>query len=195
MAKRRDPLNLSSNWHFDCRIESELPEDRAVGTRFLVSALFGSVALILVILAGWLAYRSTGLRSEIRFWQQQIENDRADVQDIKRTQQQYTAQVTKIEQAIALVRSPFLVSGLVSGLGRTKPGALLLDSIDWNENGVIVRGSGPSAGQVNSYVDALKADPELTSMFSEVRVSNYEQMRNQQGRFAFEITMTLALAK
>ena len=193
MARKRDPLNLSANWHFDCRIESELPEDRTVGTRFLLSTLFGSLAVIMVTIAGWLAYRTVSLHSEIRFWQQQIENDQADIQDIRLTQQQYNTEAAKIDRVVSLIHPPLLVSRMISALGRAKPDTLLLDSIEWNQNSVVVLGSGPSALRVNGYVDALKADPSLTSLFSDrIYVSNYEAMRNQEGRYAFEITLNLA---
>src|SRR4051812_39694536 len=102
MSRKRDPLGLPPHWHVDCRLQSELPEDTIVGTRFLVNALFSGVALAALLFAGWVGYLTLNLHSQIRDWEQRIKENRAEVRDIQRMQQEYAVEAGKIDQAYQL---------------------------------------------------------------------------------------------
>ena len=45
MAKRAAPIE-GPHWHFDCRIEAELPENRVVGLRFLLTTACALAAAV-----------------------------------------------------------------------------------------------------------------------------------------------------
>lgn len=43
---------LSPNWHVDCRLPDELPDDRVVSSRFLLNLPFGAITLVLMVFFG-----------------------------------------------------------------------------------------------------------------------------------------------
>ncbi|MSU66367.1 MAG: hypothetical protein EXS38_09765 [Opitutus sp.] len=121
MSRSRDPLTLSPNWHVDCRIEAELPQDNVVGTRFLIKVVFTAFGMRALLYAGWLGYLNVSLRHQIRDWEQRIVGNRAEMIDIQRMQRDYAVESAKIDQAYALVRPPLYVSGFTNNIGRTRP--------------------------------------------------------------------------
>lgn len=176
MTRNRDPLALSAHWHVDCRIEAELPEDNLVGTRFLINVVCSAVALGALLFAGWLGYLNLSLRYQIHDWEQRIKDNRAEMLDIQRMQREYATEAAKIDQAYALVRPEFFVSGVIADLGRTRPDPVLIDIIEWNESGIIMRGSLRETPErasrlIGGYVDVLRADQKIGSRFSVVQTS------------------------
>ena len=126
MKSSRDRLFLSPNWHVDCRLIVELPEDSVVGVRFISYAITSSIALAAVLFTGWLAYRDLSLRHMIDDAEQRIEEDRWDVIEIKRLQRFYEQESDKVESAFTEMRNPILISGFVSEIGRTLPDLSLI---------------------------------------------------------------------
>jgi hypothetical protein len=173
MTRNRDPLALSAHWHVDCRIEAELPEDNLVGTRFLINVVCSAVAFGALLFVGWLGYLNLSLRYQIRDWEQRIKDNRAEVLDIQRMQRDYATEAAKIDQAYALVRPEFFVSGVIADLGRTRPDPVVIDIIEWNESGIVVRGSLRETPErasrlIGGYVDVLRADQKIGSRFAVV---------------------------
>jgi hypothetical protein len=72
--------------------------------------------------------------------EQRIEEDRWDVIEIRRLQRFYELETKKIEGAYSEMRTPLLVSGFISEVGRTLPDRMVVDSIDWSDNRVTIRG-------------------------------------------------------
>ena len=195
MSRNRDPLALSPHWHVDCRLEAELPEDNVVGTRFLINVIFTAVAVAALLFTGWLGYLSLSLRYEIRDWEQRINDNRAEVRDIQRMQRDYGVEAAKVDQAYALVRPLFNVSALVSDLGRTRPPEMMVDVIEWNEAGLVMRGSlhesSERASQIlGSYVKQLGRDEKIGPLFREIVLTDAD--RGAAGdNFKFEIALRL----
>jgi hypothetical protein len=170
-ARVRDPLGLSPNWHIDCRLEAELPEDNLVGTRFLINVVFGGVALGAFLFAGWLGYLSLSLRHQIHDWEQRIKDNRAEVNDIRRMQRDYATEAAKIDQAFQLVRPDFFASGLILDIGRTRPDAVVIETIEWNDGGIVIRGSLRETPErasrlIGSYVESLRGDQKIGPRFT-----------------------------
>jgi hypothetical protein len=178
--RSRDPLGLPPHWHVDCRLEAELPEDNIVGTRFLTNVLFSALALGALLFAGWLGYLDLNLHHQIGDWEQRIRDNRAEVMDIKRMQTEYAVEAAKVDQAYQLVRPQFYVTGLVSDIGRTRPDAVVIDIIEWNDAGVIVRGtmkanSRQATETLDQYVRALAADEKIGPLFDSVKLTDFDR--------------------
>jgi hypothetical protein len=191
MTRSRDPLALSPHWHVDCRLEAELPEDNVIGTRFLINALFGSVALALVLFAGWLAYMSISLRYQIHDWDQRIADSRTEVREVQRMQGEFLVEAKKIDHAYALMKSPLFISGFTANLGRTLPAQMIIDSIESNETAIMVRGtiheSTDAAGSLfTSYLKQLTGDAEIGPFFDKISSTGF--LRTGDNTFSFEIT-------
>lgn len=194
MTKSRDPLALGPYWHVDCRLETELPEDNVVGKRFLINALSGSIALALMLLAGWLAYMSFSLHSQIHDWDQRIADSQGEVREIRRMQSEYLVEAKKIDNAYALMKAPLLISGFTARLGQTLPRQMIIDIIESNENSILVRGSihesFEAAGELFSgYRKQLLADPEIGPFFDKILSTGFVRTGGTgDNTISFEIT-------
>jgi hypothetical protein len=191
MTKSRDPLTLSPHWHFDCRLETELPEDNVVGKRFLINALCGSLALILILFAGWLAYMDINVRGQIRDWDQRISDSRRDVAEIQRMQRDYLIEAKKVDSAYALMKAPLFISDFISRLGQTLPPQMVIDSIESSNNSILVRGSihatFETAGELfNGYLKRLPTETEIGPFFDKITPSGF--VRADESTVSFEIT-------
>ena len=180
MKKTPDPLALGESWHVDCRLTAELPEDTIIGTRFLVHVGFVAVALAAVIFTGYQTYVLFSLRHQIRDWEQRISDNRAEVRDIQRMQKEYAVEAGKIDQAHGLVKPQFFVSQLVANLGRTRPERMAIDIIEWNEAGVVVRGSlrerpDRATEMLGGYVEQLRKDAQISSLFREIVLTDIDR--------------------
>lgn len=199
MKRSRDPLILSPHWHVDCRIEADLPEDNIVGTRFLINVVFTAVALVALIFTGWLGYVNLNLRHQIRDWEVRINENRAEVRDIQRMQQEYAVEASKIDQAYGLIRPRLYVSGFFFNLGRSRPEQMAIDQIDWNDAGIIVRGSVADRSEratrlLGGYVEQLRKDERFNSIFQEIGIKDLD--RGATGdMLKFEILFRLKSSK
>lgn len=180
MSAPRDPMALTSHWHLDCRIESELPEDNVIGTRFLINTLFAAVAVAGLLFAGWLSYLDFSTRRQIRDWERRIEDNRAEVRDIQRMQREYAVEAAKIDEAHKLIRPQLSVYEFLSNLGRSRPSQLVIDAIDWNDSGIVVRGNLRESSErasllLGNYVKALGKEEKMGSLFKEIRLTGFDR--------------------
>ena len=106
----QDPLVLSPNWHVDCRLTAELPDDRVVSSRFLVNLPFGLVTLGLLMFFGWKFSTYLSLRSNIDDWGRRLADSRIEVANIKQLQRDYAGAAAKIELAHNLINAPLFVT-------------------------------------------------------------------------------------
>ncbi len=190
---------LSPHWHVDCRIESELPEDNVVGTRFLINVVFTAFAAGALLFTGWLGYLNLSLRHQIRDWEQRIVENRAEMLDIQRMQRDYAVEGGKIDQAYTLVRTQLYVSGFLNHIGRTRPEQMVIDIIEWNESGVIVRGSVREKSEratrlLGGYVEQLRRDDKVAPLFRDIGLTDVD--RGSTGEtLHFEIVFRLKSTK
>lgn len=202
MSRERDPLDLSEHWHVDLRIVAELPEDNVVGRRFLINVVFSAVALGTLLYAGWVGYLNFHLHRQIRDWEQRIADNRAEVADIKHMQREYAVESAKIDQAYTLVKPQIYVSGFVSELGRSRPEQVVIDTIDWTDAGIIVRGnvrenSQRAAMLLGNYTKQLKLDEKIGPLFRDIALTNLDRGTGGAGGelLNFELTFRLKVAK
>lgn len=180
MKRTRDPLGLSPQWHVDLRLETELPEDTVIGTRFLVHAGFSAVALAAMVFAGFQGYIALSLSHQIQDWEKRISDNSAEVADITRMQREYSTEAVKIDQAYALVRPQLYVSEFIDSLGRTRPERIVIDLIEWNDAGVVLRGSlrersDRATAMLGSYVEELKRDPKIGPLFQKIGLTDLDR--------------------
>jgi hypothetical protein len=161
----------------DCRIEADLPEDNIVGTKFLINVVFTALALIALLFTGWLGYVNLSLRRQISDWEQRINENRAEVRDIQRMQREYAVEAAKIDQAYALVRPDLFVSEFFMHIGRTRPEQMAIDVIEWNDTGIVVRGSLAEKSEratrlLGGYVEQLRRDDKIAPLFRDIGLTD-----------------------
>src|SRR4051812_8519959 len=195
MKRTNDPLALSPHWHVDLRIESELPDDTVIGTRFLIHVAFTAMALAALLYVGYKGYFAFSLSREIADWEKRINDNRAEVGEIQRMQRDYSTEAVKIDQAYALVRPQLYVSDFMANLGRTRPERMAIDLIEWNEAGVMVRGSlrersDRATELLGAYVDQLRRHEKIGPLFREIVLTDVD--RGSTGEtLRFEVKLTL----
>ena len=198
MSRERDPLAPDPHWRVDLRLVAELAEDNVIGTRFLVNVIFSAVAVIALIYCGWLGYQDFSLRHQIRDWDQRVKDNAAEVREIQDMQKKYAMEAAKVDQAWTLIRPQLRVHAFLTNLGRTRPEQLVIDIVDWNENGIVVRGnlresSDRATSTLTNYVRLLNADEKINSVFN---VKEGDLLRDPSGAlFKFEITFRFRAAK
>jgi hypothetical protein len=190
----RERISLGPNWHVDCRLVVELPEDSIVGVRFTIYAVSCAIAFSAVLFTGYLAYMDFNIRHQIADWNQKIEEDKWEELAIKIRQHNYEAESKKIESAYAEMKNPVFVSGFISELGRTLPERMVVNSIDWSEGTVLVKGdlretSEHASMLLGDYVDTLRADPEIGPRFGSISLTGAERSTEDEQEMIFEITM------
>jgi hypothetical protein len=189
-----DRLFLAPNWHVDCRLVVELPEDTVVGLRFMAFAITSAFALAALLFTGWIVYTDLSLRHMIDDGEQRVEGDRWDVIEIKRLQRFYEAETKKIESAYSEMKNPILISGFISEIGRTLPDRMTIDSIGWNDGRVTIRGamresSGRASLVLGDYVAKLRADPEIGPHFNSITLTALNRSPEDEQTMNYEITM------
>jgi hypothetical protein len=180
MSKKPNATGPAAHWHIDCRIESELPEDNIVGTRFLINALFAALAVAALLFTGWLGYLDLSTRRQTHDWEQRINDNRGEVRDIKRMQGEYALEAAKIDEAYKLIKPQFFVSGFINHVGRTRPAPLIIDAIEWNDLTILMRGSVREKSErasllLGNYVKSLGKDDTMSPLFREIRLTGFDR--------------------
>jgi hypothetical protein len=196
MSRSSDRFFASPNWHVDCRLVAELPEDSVVGVRFITYMVSIAVALAALLLTGWFAYSDVNLRQQIDDANHRLEDDYWDVAEIRRLQRFYEIEAKKIESAYAEIKNPIFFSGFISDLGRTMPDRMIVDAIDFTEGKIVVRGRFPESPEkaselIGGYVAKLRKDPEEGPHFSAINITALERSTEDEQMMTYELTFHL----
>jgi hypothetical protein len=200
MKRSRDPLALSPHWHVDLRIESDLPEDTIIGTRFLVNVGFTVLTLVSMLAAGYFGFVWNGLNRDIHYWERRMNDNRAEAADIMRMQREYSTEAVKIDHAYTLVRAPLYVSEFIANLGRTRPDRLSIDFIEWSDSGIVLRGSlrersDRATEMLGAYVDLLRKEPKIGPLFRDIVLTDLDRgAAGEALRFELRMSMKPAAA-
>jgi hypothetical protein len=186
-------ISLSPNWHVDCRLVVELPEDSVVGVKFTIFAVSCVIALSAVLFTGYLGYLDLNVRHQINDWNAKIEEDKWEVIAIRIRQRNYETESKKIESAYAEMKNPVFISGFISELGRTLPEHMVVNSIAWNEGTVVVRGDLRASSErasmiLGDFVDKLRADPEIGPHFNSINLTGAERSKDDEQLMVYLIT-------
>jgi hypothetical protein len=196
MSRTRDRLFLSPNWHIDCRLVAELPEDSVVGIRFITYAISSAIALAVVLFTGWYAYADFNLRNQIEDSTARLEDGRWDVIEIRRLQHFYETESKKIESAYREIRTPIMLSDFISEIGRTLPDRTAVDGIDYDDFRIVIRGrlresSENSSITLGHYLDTLRADPLVAPYCSSINVTDLTRSQDDDQVMNYALTLIL----
>lgn len=196
MKASRERIFLGPNWHVDCRLVAELPEDSVVGIRFITYAVSSAIALAVVLFTGWYVYSDLSLRHQIEDATLRLEDDRWEVIEITRLQRFYEIESKKIESAYNEMKNPILISGFISELGRTLPERMIIDSIEYNEGSFVVHGrlretSERASILIGDYMEKLRKDPELGPHYNSINVTALDRSADDDQMMNYTITFKL----
>jgi hypothetical protein len=196
MSRARERLFLTPNWHIDCRLVAELPEDSVVGIRFITYAVSCAIALAVVLFTGWYVYADLSLRHQIDDAAQRLEDDRWEVIEIRRLQRFYEIESKKIESAYSEMKNPILLSGFTKELGRTLPERMVIDSIDFGDGRILIRGrlresSEQASILLGKYLEQLRSDPDVGPYFTTINVTGLDRSTEDDQMMSYTLTLHL----
>jgi hypothetical protein len=196
MKSSRERIFLGPNWHIDCRLVAELPEDSVVGVRFITYAISCGIALAVVLFTGWYVYSDINLRHQIEDTTLRLEDDRWEVIEITRLQHFYENESKKIESAYSEMKNPILISGFISELGRTLPDKMIVDMIEFNDGTFLVRGrlretSEGASILIGDYMDKLRKDNEVGPHYTSINVTALDRSTDDDQMMTYALTFKL----
>jgi len=182
-------------WHFDCRLPKELPDDTPVRGRFVANAIAGSFAAIALTYVGWTYYSQQTLATDTADWNQRIAASALETERLRKVTSDALDGAVRINQAHALVHSPFVVSDFIAEVGRTRPESIRLEMVEQVGGSVYLRGMLRETSQRGSvllgrYVEELRANPRLAPIFTSIVLTSLERNDVSQN-INFEITLKL----
>jgi hypothetical protein len=196
MKSSRERIFLGPNWHVDCRLVAELPEDSVVGIRFITYAISCAIALAVLLFTGWYVYSDLNLRHQIEDGTTHLEDDRWDVIEITRLQRFYEVESRKIESAYREMKNPILISGFISQLGRNLPERMVIDNIDYNEGVFVVRGriretSERASIALGDFLEHMRKNPEVGPHCNSINVTALDRTIDDELTMTYSITFKL----
>ena len=193
---RTERIFLTPNWHVDCRLIAELPEDSVVGMRFITYAVSCAIAFAAVLFTGWYAYADLTVRRQIEDAEQKIEDDRWEVIEIRRLQRFYEIESKKIESAYSEMRNPILISSFISAVGKALPERMVVDTIEFTDGRFVIHGRLREASErasllLGNYLDKLRSNPEVGPHFSSINVTGLDRSLEDEQMMTYAITLHL----
>jgi hypothetical protein len=192
----RDRLFLSPHWHVDCRLVAELPEDSVIGIRFITYAVSCGVALAAVLFTGWYGYADLSLRRQIEDATLRLEDDHWEVVEIRRLQHFYENASKQIESAYSEIKNPILVSGFLSDLGRILPERMVVDTIQYGDGKILIRGrlresSEQASILLGKFLEKLRADADVGPHFTSINVTDLDRSPDDDQIMLYSLTLRL----
>jgi hypothetical protein len=190
----RERLFLSPNWHIDCRLVAELPEDSVIGIRFITYAVSCALALAAVLFTGWYGYADMNLRRQIEDATLRLEDDHWEVVEIRRLQHFYENASKQIESAYSEIKNPILISGFLGGLGRLLPDRMVVDTIQYGDGKILLRGrlresSEQASILLGKFLDKMRADPDVGPHYTTINVTDLDRSPDDDQIMLYSITL------
>lgn len=188
-------------WHPNFRNVEKLPDIKVVRTSFFVNGTAITIALALATYFTIDQWQLRSLRNQIADTEARIERDQRPSAAAKGLFTKFQAEETKLAEVEAFVNGRPVTSPLFLRLVETAPAEnVALDVIDLRTDGLslrfTVRGRTEVAiGRATAYLEKLKADPELTALFDEIRFATAPAPNPSTGRVSGEFFMRLKDAK
>ena len=182
-------------WHLNCRLSGNLPSNQLIRSRFVINTIATTLAAAVFGFTFWLLYVSNTLAVETADWTRRIAEKKLLSDELNSTTRRLAAGSDRIDQAYALMASPYRVSELVMGLGQTRPAEMRIDSVETQDAVVVLRGSFEATSDVASrilrqYVTDLRRDPRLGAPFASIALTSFVRQEKIEA-FNFEITFKL----
>jgi hypothetical protein len=186
-------------WHIDCRLSGNLPSNDLVRSRFVANTIASTMAIGALMTVCWQLYIGKSLRSEISYWNQRIQENQAQSNELKALTKTLGEQTARLDQAYTLVANPYLLSDLLMILGRTRAEQMTIESVHGFAGGIVVRGtlrspSDQATQQLRAYVETLRRDKELSAIFGTVALTSLERPEGDNA-LNFEVACKLKEAK
>jgi len=195
MPRKPSDFELGPHWHLDFRDPARLPEDRVVRVRFLINICSAAVALILLTLLCLQGLRRSGINEPLQFWDGQIAAHRHEYEDLQLQLRDYMAEAAKIKDAYDIVYTRFIPSDFIRAIGRTLPDRMAVDTIEYTDRVITIRGTLAEPPErasrvLGRYVETLRGDGEIGPLFGDISAPSLDRTK-QENLFNFVMVLRL----
>ncbi len=196
--KSEDQLGAEPLWHADFRNLERLPDTKVVRTTFFVNTASIAGTLALLLWTGYREYHIRTLDNQIAESQQQIDSHIKQNREALRLSQVFIGEEKKLHEAEAFLRAPISPSEFIDLVGQTLPKEISIEYAetrlaDTKNQVFILRGlvagtRDQASGSASSYVDTLRTNPRLGSVFEPIVLEKLNP-DGSSGLLAFEISL------
>ena len=178
-------------WHPNFRNFERLPDTKVVRTTFFINTATIALSLGLVLWFSYQEYTIRDLSQQITYWQRQIDGNQKAANITIAHYQQFQAEETKFDEVEAFVKPRLSPAGFLLRLGRTLPPTVALESVDLRSEIAVMRGTltgapDEASGLASNYIDQLRADPLLGTVFDDIAITTLARdPAGQRLRFEF----------
>ena len=187
---------LMPAWHPNFRNYAKLPDIKVIRTAFFINGIAITLTLAALIYLGIQEWQLHSVKGQIADWQRQIDRDKKASDQAVALFKKFQAEDARIKEVDAFVKSKPIVSGIIMRLARTLPSNVAFDSLDFRENGLMMRFSvrgtpEVAAGLAASYRDQLAADKELAARYDDIQFTSTPTKNLSTGRMSVEFFLRL----
>lgn len=198
LTKRSESQPVAApHWHVNFRNYERLPDTKVVRTTFFINAAAIGLSLGLLLWLGYREYHIYNLNEQIAEAQHEIDTNTRQNKDALRLSQLFAEEQKKLEEAEIFLRSPISPLEFVTVLGQTLPREIAIEYFDaritdatgatFVLRGLVAGTPDQASGTASSYVDMLKANKQLGTVFNSITLTNLNRDQST-GLLAFEIS-------
>lgn len=186
--------NRPSGWHPNFRDFAQLPDTKVVRTSFFVNGATAMIAFGLTVFFVYQEYNLFLLDKQINDWTAKIEQQQKSSDQAIALYKQFQDEQRKINEVDDFLSGEKLgVTEFILRLGETLPKNIALTYIDYNPNGVTLRGlvkgePDLASGIASAFEKQLRDDADFNKRFGSIGITNIAR-DVQSGRLTFEIAM------
>jgi Tfp pilus assembly protein PilN len=167
---------LIGAWHPNFRNRERLPDTKVVRTFFFINVTAITVVLGLALLVVLQELSINDLGRKIASAQAQTAANQKGASDALVLEGKFAVEEKKIHELDGFLQQRLVLSQLMLHLGSTLPANLVIDSLDFRDAGIELRGSAAgsnpveASGRTSAYVQLLQKDSYLKEIFAEKKI-------------------------
>lgn len=187
-------------WHTNFRNFERLPDTKVVRTTFFINTAAIAITIGLVLWLGYREYHIYSLGEQIADAQKQIDSNAKQNTEALRLSKIFAEEQGKLDEAEAFQRSAISPIEFINLLGKTLPKVISIGSVEarladansstFTVHGVVAGTRDEASGAASSYVDMLRADPRLGTVFDPITLTNLNPDAST-GLLTFEIVFKI----
>lgn len=194
----RKGASFHRSWHVDSRQPMEVADAGPVRRGFVAAAVAGLAMVLSLTFAAWQWQVSHTLAADTAYWQDQMNANRELFTELTQASAKLEANAARLDQAHALMRTPFPPSDFIMHIGRSLPPRMRIDRIEANAGRVVLAGSllepaEEASRSLGHYLDSLRRAPEFRGRFTSITATSLQRTRDDDA-LAFEVTLRLPAA-
>lgn len=173
--------NLQPNWHPNFRIESALPDTRAIHTSFIAKAIVYTAVLILALFALLQEYQSKLLQKSIGNLEQQIQSATPANRALLQKSEQFRKLALHVKELQLFFKAPLIVHESIFELSSIKPEEITFTSLNLSELVFQVKRGRQIKNQVKHNLTIYGDVQDLTILTQFKRDLEESQLLNPSG--------------